>query len=91
MILTGCVGLKDAFHGIDWNTIVVLACSQGFAKGMETSGAGQLIADTTLNVLGDKATVFVVLYHHCTECYIDQYNEQYCNGNHDVSHRDCPG
>lgn len=28
---------------------------------METSGAGQLIADTTLNVLGDKATVFVVL------------------------------
>lgn len=61
MILTGCVGLKDAFHGIDWNTIVVLACSQGFAKGMETSGAGQLIADTTLNVLGDKATVFVVL------------------------------
>ena len=58
MILTGCVGLKDAFHGIDWNTIVVLACSQGFAKGMVFVVLGIIIVLSVIltNIMSNIAT-----------------------------------
>ena len=38
-----------------------MACSQGFAAGIEASGAGQLIADTAIEILGKNATPFVIM------------------------------
>ena len=48
LITTGCISFKKAFESIDWNTIVILAASQGFAKGLDSSGAGALIAEKIL-------------------------------------------
>ena len=61
LLLTKCVTIKKAFHDIDWNTILVLACSQGFAAGIDKSGAGAKIANAMINLLGANATPFAVL------------------------------
>lgn len=61
LLLTKCVTIQKAFHDIDWNTILVLACSQGFAAGIDKSGAGAKIANAMINLLGANATPFAVL------------------------------
>ncbi len=61
LLLTKCVTIKKAFHDIDWNTILVLACSQGFAAGIDKSGAGAKIANGIIGLLGANATPFAVL------------------------------
>lgn len=61
LLLTHCISLKKAFWDIDWNTILVLAGSQAFAKGLDTSGAGIRIANGFLAFLGNNATPFAVL------------------------------
>lgn len=62
LITTGCISFKKAFESIDWNTIVILAASQGFAKGLDSSGAGALIAEKILDLFGGpEASAFVVM------------------------------
>lgn len=53
-ILTGCLTEKEAYHGIDWTTIFLFAGMLPIAAAMETSGAGKLIADLVIGVLGDN-------------------------------------
>lgn len=43
---------REAFHGVDWNTVILLGAAQGFAKGLNVSGGGELIANTIVNALG---------------------------------------
>lgn len=62
VVLIGCISFKKAFESIDWNTIVILAASQGFAKGLDSSGAGALIAEKILDLFGGpEASAFVVM------------------------------
>jgi len=51
-LATGCKPFKKAFAELDWNTLVILAAAQGFAKGLDVSGGGKLIADFAINVCG---------------------------------------
>ena len=51
-ILTGCVSFKTAMLDMDWTTVCVLAGALGFAKGVNDSGAGQVIAEYGLSLLG---------------------------------------
>jgi len=60
--LTGCISFKKAFHMMDWTAITVLGGSLGFAKGMESSGAGNMLAEGLLNILsalGNPSPVLV--------------------------------
>jgi len=50
--LTGCITPSRIWATMDWNTIIVLGGSLGFAAGMEQSGALRLIADNALAILG---------------------------------------
>lgn len=52
-ILTGCLTEKEAYHGIDWTTIFLFAGMLPIAAAMDKSGAGKLIADQVIGVLGD--------------------------------------
>ena len=52
VIVFKCVPKKRAYAAISWDTIFVVAGSIGFAKGIDVSGAGQLIADTMIHVAG---------------------------------------
>lgn len=60
-IVTGCISLKQAFQRIDWNTIWILAGSFGFAAGLSESGAGALIANKAIALLGNDISMFKIL------------------------------
>lgn len=62
LAISGCIEFKKALKGVDWNTIVILAMAQGFAKGLDKSGAGALIAQKVLGLFGgEDASAYVVL------------------------------
>lgn len=61
MIVTKCIDLKKALKGVDWNTVIILAASQAFAKGLDTSGAGKLIAEGFIGILGDGMNPVMIL------------------------------
>ena len=60
-VLTGCISLKKLFLRMDWNTVWVLAGSLGLAAGISESGAGQLIADFFIGLLGENISLFKLL------------------------------
>lgn len=51
-ILTGCITCRKAFQSMDWSTITVLAGAMGFSKGLQKSGAVDLIAERMLALFG---------------------------------------
>lgn len=62
LTISGCIEFKKALEGVDWNTIVILAMAQGFAKGLDQSGAGVFIAEKLLSIFGGAdASAYVVL------------------------------
>ena len=60
-IITKCIGEKEAYLSIDWTTIIVLGGALGFASGLQSSGAGDKIANFTISMLGDNPSKMVVL------------------------------
>jgi len=52
-VVTGCISQKKAYQTMDWTTIIVIACSLGLSAGLERSGAGMLVAQTIVNMLGE--------------------------------------
>lgn len=53
-ILAGCISEKKAFSCVNWNVIITLACLTAIAKGMNSSGAGKLAAESFLGLLGTE-------------------------------------
>lgn len=62
VMVTGCIEFKKAFRELDWNTLVILATSVGFAAGLDISGGGKVIADFTIGLFGgDSASPILLL------------------------------
>ncbi|WP_279068845.1 SLC13 family permease [Intestinimonas butyriciproducens] len=61
LITSGCMPLKKTLAEMDWNTLVILAAAQGFAKGLDVSGGGRVIADAVLNLFGGQEASTTVL------------------------------
>lgn len=59
-VLTGCISEKRVYQTMDWTTVAVLAGALGFADGLDKSGAGKIIADSAVRLLGTDATPWVV-------------------------------
>ncbi len=53
-VLTGCLKEKQAYASIDWVTIFLFAGMMPVAGAMDKSGAGKLIADAVLNIMGSE-------------------------------------
>lgn len=51
-MLTGCITPKDAFDSVGWPSLFLIVGALGFAKGLDVSGAGQVIADTVIGLFG---------------------------------------
>lgn len=51
-VITGCISQRKMFETTDWTTIFVIAGSLGFAQGIDKSGAGSLIAEWLMRLLG---------------------------------------
>jgi len=52
IIFTGCIDEKTAYKSISWPTIIIVAGAMGFSKGLQVSGAGDVIANSIINLCG---------------------------------------
>jgi len=59
-VLTGCLKEKQAYQSIDWVTIFLFAGMMPIATAMQSSGAGKLIADVFVGMLGSSPSPLVV-------------------------------
>ena len=60
-VLTGCLNEKQAYQGIDWTTIFLFAGMLPLASAMEKSGAGKVIADFVVGLMGDAPSAVVIV------------------------------
>jgi anion transporter len=58
-VILGCFSIKKLYELNDWNTFFVLAGAIGFAAVLDTCGSGQLIADKTVELVGNSSN-FVI-------------------------------
>lgn len=59
-VLTGCITEKQAYNAIDWVTIFLFAGMIPVANAMNSSGAGKLIAEVTVNLMGGDPSPYLV-------------------------------
>ena len=59
-VITGCLKEKEAYAGIDWVTIFLFAGMLSVASAMEKTGAGKLIADTVVSMMGTNPNPYVL-------------------------------
>ena len=59
-VITGCLKEKEAYAGIDWVTIFLFAGMLSVATAMDKTGAGKLIADTVVGMMGDHPNPLVL-------------------------------
>lgn len=59
-VLTGCLTEKQAYNSIDWITIFLFAGMIPVALAMNTTGAGKLIAEATVKMLGGNPSPYLV-------------------------------
>lgn len=62
MIGTGCISERDAMKAVDWPTLFIVGGMSAVSKAMASSGAGDLIADTVLKVMGDHPNKLIFLF-----------------------------
>jgi di/tricarboxylate transporter len=60
-VITGCIDRKRALASVDWETILLFGGMFAVAAAVERSGAGLLIADGILAVLGRTPPAWLVL------------------------------
>lgn len=57
MILTRCCSVKEGQKNINWDVIIIFACSLALGTALQTSGVAKLIADALLSVSGSSPLV----------------------------------
>lgn len=61
LVLTGCIKQSDAYKSIDLSTLFIVAGMSAVSAGMSSSGAGALIADASVKLLGEHPNKLLVL------------------------------
>ena len=59
-VITGCLKEKEAYAGIDWVTIFLFAGMLSVATAMDKTGAGKLIADTVVGMMGANPNPYLL-------------------------------
>lgn len=73
-VLTGCLKEKQAYQSIDWVTIFLFAGMMPVAGALDKSGAGQLIANAVLGVMGsDPSPYFATAVLFLLSCGMTQF------------------
>ena len=60
LVITKCLTEKQAYQGIDWVTIFLFAGMMPIATAMDKSGAGKLIADNVVALMGGSPSPLMV-------------------------------
>lgn len=62
LILTGCMTEKEAIKSIDWPTLFIVGGMSAVSIAMSESGAGSMIADGVVMVLGGNPNKLIFLF-----------------------------
>ncbi len=60
-VLTGCLTEKQAYSSIDWVTIFLFAGMMPISTAMDKSGAGKLLADFVVGLMGGSPSPLIVM------------------------------
>lgn len=73
-VLTGCLKEKQAYQSIDWVTIFLFAGMMPVAGALDKTGAGQMIANVVLGVMGENPSpVFATAILFILSCGLTQF------------------
>lgn len=73
-VLTGCLSEKQAYLGIDWVTIFLFAGMLPLASAMDKSGAGKMIADAVVGIIGaHPSPMIIVIAMFILSCGLTQF------------------
>lgn len=61
VLVTGCIDFKRTMRQLDWNTVLLIAFAQGIAAGMNDSGAGELVGQWSVTLVGDNPWVLLIV------------------------------
>ncbi|ECH0554282.1 SLC13/DASS family transporter [Salmonella enterica] len=61
LVVTGVLTEKQAYKAIDSQTIFIFGCTLALAKALEMTGAGKLVADYVIGMLGQNSSPFMLL------------------------------
>jgi anion transporter len=59
-VVTGCLNERQAYASIDWVTIFLFAGMMPVSVAMDTSGAGKMIADYTVGLMGGDPSPYLI-------------------------------
>lgn len=62
LILTGVISEKDALKSIDLKTIFLFGGTLSLASALQSTGAGELLADKIISLLGDNPSPYVLTF-----------------------------
>ncbi|WP_462421268.1 SLC13 family permease [Salinicoccus sp. Marseille-QA3877] len=62
LVLTGCLNQKEAVKAIDWPTLFIVGGMIAVSTAMSVSGAGDVIANSMVYVLGDSPNKLLFLF-----------------------------
>lgn len=60
-VITGTITEKQAYHSIDWATIFLFAGTLSLATALEKTGAGSMIADAVIGIVGESSSPYVLV------------------------------
>ena len=61
MVMTGCITENEAYKAIDMSTILVVVFMSTISNAMTASGAGEMISNAAVGLLGENPNKFLVL------------------------------
>lgn len=74
LVILKVVKAQDAYTGIDWTTIFLFAGMMTVASAMDKTGAGKLIADQVVGILGGSPSpLFVTAVLFTLSCFLTQF------------------
>ena len=72
--MTGCLTEKQAYASIDWVTIFLFAGMMPVSEAMDKTGAGKLIAEWTVSLMGGSPSpMFVTAILFILSCGLTQF------------------
>ena len=73
-VLTGCLTEKQAYSSIDWVTIFLFAGMMPVSTAMDKTGAGKLIANWAVGLMGGEPTPLIVtIVLFSISCFLTQF------------------
>lgn len=61
MLVTRCCSIKQAKEAINWDVLMVFACSVALGKAIDATGLAQLLADQMASLCGSNAIVALII------------------------------